>query len=255
MGKQSLRNHVADFIQYKKSIGYVYDGQAYILNRYITFAESVDSATVPTKESVNRFIDSLSYAPGTLYQAVCSLREFSRHLQSLGYHDAYMIPPKMASQPTPENPYFFTEDEISAFFEKVDGVQSHRSFKGRELVIPVLFRLLYCCGLRCKEARTLLCENVHAEDLFLDIIQSKGSKSRRIFISRELSDYLREYDARIRMIFTPTGNTIFQTEKGIIHQILYPATSEGSGWRHFLDLKWAQDPVPMTYAIISHGQT
>lgn len=213
MNKRSLREHATDFIQYKRALGYVYDGQAYMLNRYVFFAETMGSSSVPTKETVNGFIDSLSDAPGTLYQAVSTLREFSRHLQSCGYHDAYMIPSKSASQPTPEAPYFFTKKELAAFFEKVDGVQPNSSFKGREIVLPALFRLLYCCGLRCKEARTLLCENVHAEECFIDIIQSKGPKSRRIFISRELSDYLKEYDDRIYVLF-PARKYFFPSEKG-----------------------------------------
>ena len=43
-----------------------------------------------------------------------------------------------------------------------------------------MFRLLYCYGLRYKEARTLAWENVHLDQGYLDIIQSKGPKSRRI---------------------------------------------------------------------------
>jgi len=64
-----------------------------------------------------------------------------------------------------------------------------------------LFRLMHCCGLRCKEARTMLSENMHLDDCFLDVLQSKGPKSRRIYISTELSSYLKEYDASISRLF------------------------------------------------------
>ena len=102
-------------------------------------------------------------------------------------------------------------------FEKIDNVKPQPSFKGREFVLPTLFRLLYCCGLRCKEARTLLCENVHTDEYYLDIIQSKGPKSRRIFISHELTDCLNEYDERIRILFPkrkyffPNGNGCYSS--------------------------------------------
>jgi len=217
MAKQSLRTHTDDFIRYKRSVGYVYDKPAYILNRYVTFAEKMDPSQVPTKTAVNGFLESLSDVPGTLYQAVSALREFGRYLQSYGHADAYVIPPKTAFQPTPEDPYFFTENEIKAFFEKLDNVEKNPSYKGREIVLPVLFRLLYCCGLRCKEVRMLLRENVHPEECFLDIIQSKGPKSRRIFISRELSAYLKDYDVRISTIFPdrkyyfPSGNGFYSS--------------------------------------------
>lgn len=81
------------------------------------------------------------------------------------------------------------------------GSWNQQEVKGRESVLPALFRLLYCCGLRCKEVRTLLCINVHTEDYYIDVIQSKGPKSRRIFISHDLAEYLVHYDARISILF------------------------------------------------------
>lgn len=74
---------------------------------------------------------------------------------------AYLIPSGRLHLPTLVQPYFFTEDEISAFFKECDRVMEDPHLKGRHLVIPAMFRLLYCCGLRCKEARTLAHENVH----------------------------------------------------------------------------------------------
>lgn len=79
--------------------------------------------------------------------------------------------------------------------------------------MPAMFRLLYCCGLRCKEARTLKCENVHLDELFLDILQSKGPKSRRIYISQELAEYLSSYDNRIKVLF-PERSYFFPYKDG-----------------------------------------
>ena len=202
MSDNNLRKYAADFVHYKRSLDNLYNGQEYLINRYVSFAETTDNTShVPAKETVKEFLKFLSNSPGTLYQAVSVLREFSRYLQACGFADAYVMSPKMVSQPTPEAPYFFTEREVESFFEKIDSVKPNCSFKGREIVLPVLFRLLYCCGMRCKEARKLLYENVHAEEGYIDIIQSKGPKSRRIFISKELADYLIDYDNHIRVIF------------------------------------------------------
>lgn len=68
-------------------------------------------------------------------------------------------------------------------------------------MLPAMYRLLYCCGLRCKETRTLKSENVHLAENYIDILQSKGPKSRRLFITQELSDYLWTYDMRMELIF------------------------------------------------------
>lgn len=201
MNEASLRQHADNFITYKRSLGYVYNGQAGLLNNYVTFAERFPSVVnIPTKEVTDNYISSISSSTAMLYGTVSVLREFSRYLQVRGFN-AYIIPPKMVRQPVAEDPYFFMQEEIEAFFCKLDEIEPHKSFKGRELVFPALFRLLYCCGLRCKEARTLERSNVHTKELYIDIIQSKGPKSRRIFISSELAEYLDKYDRKISIMF------------------------------------------------------
>ena len=201
MTEYSLRQHADDFVAYKRTLGYVYDGPAGLLNNYVNFAENrLSDPSLPTKEVTDEYMGSISSSTATLYGTVSVLREFSRYLCVRGFN-AYIIPPKMVSLPAAEDPYFFMPEEIEAFFVELDKIGPHKSFKGRELVIPALFRLLYCCGLRCKEVRTLECSNVHTADRYIDIIQSKGPKSRRIFITGELADYLNEYDLKIRILF------------------------------------------------------
>ncbi len=201
MTEQSMRQYAKDFIVYKKALGYVYDGPARALMRYIEFVEStVSGLVIPAKTVTDDYLALVSDSAATLYHTVSVLREFSRYLQDHG-ENAYVIPPKVVSLPIAENPYFFTPEEIEAFFQALDSIEPHDSFRGRELVIPALFRLLYCCGLRCKEARTLECCNVHLKNGYIDILQSKGPKSRRIFISTELVQYLENYDIKIGILF------------------------------------------------------
>jgi len=213
MNERTLRENAIEFINYKHSLGYIYEEQEYLLERYVKFAESKTPSPVPLKGITDEFLSALTDAAGTLYQMASVLREFSRYLQARGFRESYMVPPKTVSQPTAEEPYFFTGKEIEAFFEKLDAVRAHSSFKGREVVLPALFRLLYCCGMRCKEVRTLLCANVHTQDHCIDVIQSKGPKSRRIFISHELADYLADYDVRISILF-PDREYYFPSDTG-----------------------------------------
>lgn len=217
MTEYTIRQYADDFIIYKKTLGYNYDGPTRSLNRFVDFVEAKYSGTnVPTKIVTEAYLASISNSVATLYHAVSVLREFSRYLQ-MRSENAYIIPPKMVTQPIAEEPYFFMPEEIEAFFAALDKIETHKSFKGRELVFPALFRLLYCCGLRCKEARTLECSNVHVKDGYIDIMQSKGPKSRRLFISTELSQYLNEYDAKIAILFParkyffPHGNLCYKS--------------------------------------------
>ena len=201
MADHSMRQYADEFIVYKKSLGYSYEGPARALENYVQSVEkTVPGLDIPTKSVTDEYLASVSNSAATLYHTVSVLREFGRYLQTRG-QNAYIIPPKTVTLPVAEEPYFFMPEEIDAFFCKLDGIEPHKSFKGRELVFPALFRLLYCCGLRCKEARSLECGSVHIKDCYIDIMQSKGPKSRRIFISAELAAYLDGYDKRICVLF------------------------------------------------------
>lgn len=163
--------------------------------------------TAPDKVSVEGFLEKFQDTPGSLYNATAFLREFSRYLAARSIK-AYLIPSGRLHLPTPVQPYFFTEQEILAFFRECDKTMEDPHLKGRHLVLPAIFRLIYCYGLRCKETRTLARENVHLDEGFLDILQSKGPKSRKVHISGELVEYLAAYDRRISRLF-PERATFF----------------------------------------------
>ena len=78
--------------------------------------------------------------------------------------------------------------------------------------MPAIFRLLYCCGLRPKEARTLPHKNVHLTEKYIDILQSKGPKSRRIYITEDLASYLLRYDWHVTAAF-PARTYFFPADK------------------------------------------
>lgn len=205
--EKRTKEYLEEFILYKHSLGYIYDTQAFYLKKYVLFEEMNYPGSPMSKEAADKYLDTLKDHPGTLYGTVCAMREFSRHLLKQGI-DAYVFPPKIARHPTPEPPYFFTEKEIEQFFTEVDSIEPSSGYEGREFIIPAFFRLMYCGGIRCKEARMLRCESVSPEDKFIDILQSKGPKSRRLYISDELNDYLERYDQKIS-VFYPVREYFF----------------------------------------------
>ena len=180
--EHTLRSLAEEFILYKQHLGYTYKTQGYYLMNFVRYAENNQTGeTLPSKASITGYLDTLADSQGSLFGTVAVLREFGRHLIKHGYTGIYIIPPKTVTQQAPEPPYFFTGEEIRLFFKACDSIKLNQSFKGRELVIPALFRLLYCCGLRCKEARTLLNKDVHLDANYIDIKQSKGRKSKDIY--------------------------------------------------------------------------
>lgn len=198
--KKSLRAYLDEFILYKQHLGYVYQTAGAYLKRYVSFIEQNNPEGMPDKENIEQYLDGLKDSPGSHYGTVCVLREFTRYLVNHGM-DVYVPSQKISRQPVPDPPYFFTEEEIRRFFEAADSFKTDLNYPGRELIIPSLFRLMYCCGTRCKETRMLLCSHVSFAGRYIDILQSKGHKDRRLYISEELGEYLREYDCRISAVY------------------------------------------------------
>lgn len=210
---KTLSDLLNEFIEYKNQNGYAYTTAKYYLDKYLTFSTSyAPDENIPSKNTVNTFLNRYASTPGSLYNIAAILREFSRYLIGLAYMSAYIIPTGKVSLPMPVQPYLFTADEVDAFFDVCDSIKYDCHVPKRYIVLPAMYRLLYCCGLRCKEVRTLQSENVHLTENYIDILQSKGLKSRRIFISQELSEYLQSYD-RIMDVFSPDRLFFFPSRK------------------------------------------
>lgn len=203
MKNATIGERIDTFIAYKRSLGYVYDTQERYLKHYQRhMEEQYPHLDLPDKVSTDCFLDKYRGQPGGLYNAMAPLREFARYMFQLGYRDAYLVPPKQMPKLHPEPPYFFSEEELSAFFRECDSYYAENPGpRARGIVMPALFRVLYCCGLRPKEARTLPSGNVCLAEKYIDIIQSKGPKSRRIFMSDELASYLIRYDSHVAAMF------------------------------------------------------
>ncbi|MCF7959089.1 MAG: tyrosine-type recombinase/integrase, partial [Phycisphaerae bacterium] len=122
-----------------------------------------------------------------------NLRQFALYLQSQGY-DAY-IPPKSHNIRRDEYiPYIFTHEEIARLFQFVDAILPHPQ-SNKHQSYPLLFRLLYCCGLRISEALHLKISDVDFDNGVLFIRGSKFNKDRLVPMSIPLSDMSIRYHA------------------------------------------------------------
>jgi integrase len=72
------------------------------------------------------------------------LRQFAFYLKRNG-HDAYVFPTELF--PKEEHlykPYIFTRNEIASFLKAAERISPNREFPTRHIVLPLLFRTLYC---------------------------------------------------------------------------------------------------------------
>ena len=131
---------------------------------------------------------------------VMVLREFAKYLNAIG-DTAYLIPISMTTKSPRYVPHIFTSREIAVFFYGADHFVPHKDAPARHLVVPVFYRLLYCCGLRPAEARLLLKEDVDLVRGVLYIKESKGHKDRAVVVADDLLQLMRRYAEKVAAIY------------------------------------------------------
>lgn len=90
------------------------------------------------------------------------------------------------------------DTDIHAFFEQVDFYNPHstvNSFNRMATEYKVLFRMIYCCGLRNNEVCSLKTENVDTVHGVITIIHSKGNKDRVVYLSEDMLKLCSQYKA------------------------------------------------------------
>ncbi len=94
-------------------------------------------------------------------------------------------------------PYIFSVEELTRFFAETDKCQYCYECPYRHLIMPIIFRMIYTCGLRLSEARLLKVADVDLENGVLTIHQSKKDKSRLVPMSKSLTERCRTFSKKV----------------------------------------------------------
>ena len=167
---------------------------------------------------------------------ISPIREFGRYLQSIGLKDAYVLDGRFTIQRYHAEVYLMSDNEIQIFFKECDSYVLRKKTFGRAYVFPALYRFLYCCGARCGEARNLKCTDVHLDKGYVDILQSKAHRDRRLFLSDELIDYLKCYNNAIVNVFRQENISFLEVMVVFAQQLRYQPISEISGYLQVLNV-------------------
>jgi integrase len=153
-----------------------------------------------TREIVHAWVDSAVVTPRGLTGAAATIRQFGKYLNAVD-ENAYILPDKYSPSRTAFIPYVFTDDELSALFTEIDRLPSNGSNSFFHEIAPVLFRLIYTCGLRPNEGRELLTENINLVSGEIFIRKTKQKKERIVVMSDDMLSMCRRYDVRRNIIF------------------------------------------------------
>ena len=182
-----------------------------------------------------------AYARSTVVGKVSNLRKVLEYLRHVGFSVFLPDCPKLRDT---YMPYIFSDDELDKIFRAADSIQmTKNSIPHIQLEIPMLLRLLYCCGLRVNEALTIRIKDIHFENDAILIRNAKNKKQRIVPIGGELTDMLKKYCLSIDLSGSPE-NFLFPGRVPEKHM------SENTAMRRFKAILKETDiyiePVPHT---------
>ena len=196
----TLADAITALVAEKRAVGYKYDAEARVLARFEAFCrgEFPGLGTV-TQASVEAWVASArrrGVTPATLQGLAAPVRELARWLGRRGV-EAYVLPAGVLPRPARYVPHIYTDQELAALFAQTDRCRYCSQVPFRHLVMPVLFRTIYACGLRCSEARLLRVDDVDIDAGVLQIRDAKGGKDRQVPVSEPLRVRLADYHAHL----------------------------------------------------------
>lgn len=148
------------------------------------------------------------------------IRDLGRWLQAHGNTDAYVLSDRWKAPSVPAHPYLLSTREIELFFAAAARLQTRSPWRWQAVAF---FTLMHCCGLRTGEARGLLREHVDLRHGHIDILWSKGNRSRRLPVTRDVLETLaccehlsdRRFPDRQAFFVSAAGSPVMATSVGV----------------------------------------
>jgi integrase len=208
------------YLAFKRSMGCYGTSRIWYLRTFDTYCAE-HALTVFDRDTVEGWVREQLDRSGRYRSWMSYLRDFGRWLRAHGYTDAYVLSGHWKAPFVPACPYLLTRDEIELFFAAAAHLDGSCPWRWQAVAF---FTLMHSCGIRTGEARALLTEQVDPHAGHIDIINSKGNRSRRLPVTGQVIDVLtacqqtsaRRFPSRRTFFVSATGNQVGAAAVGTV---------------------------------------
>jgi len=199
------------FLAYKESLGFYGRSRRWYLLDFDRHCAANGLADFD-RETVEGWVIGMDARnPGGYRSWMSYIRDLGRYMAANGRTDAYVLSGSFAARPARPTPYLLSEREIGAFFGAAWELDARPPLSWE---MACFFGLMYACGLRTCEARGLAVGDVDAGGGHIDVLWSKGSRSRRLYLSGEVAAALAECGSRTADAFGADREAFFVNSAG-----------------------------------------
>lgn len=194
-------NLIEQYILFKRSLGYALSN-TYTYKMFDEFTIEQNATSIGlTKELANKWGEKRSNESDVnRYRRVNTIINFAIYLNQLGYQS--YIPRQVKKYQSTFSPYIFSKKELKAFFTACDTFEVKRE-SPMNYILPVIFRLIYGCGLRINEAVKLKNDDINLDEGFIIIRETKNGSDRILPLSKSLINICTQYRDKYLSVFSP----------------------------------------------------
>ena len=186
---------IEEFLSFKRSCGYKYFSEETILKAFYNYTQKYNESSLGLSQEFLEKWSVLGVREGrkSLSNRVGVIKELGIYLNNQGYKVHILRSVKHAINKS-FIPYVFSKKEMEKIFLTLDTwhKSKHNLYNSNE-VYPILFRMLYGCGLRISEALHLKIKNVDTESGKIIVDVAKNDKQRIVMMSDNLRKICHEY--------------------------------------------------------------
>lgn len=222
----ALAPSIEAMLTYKEALGYSRISYEWsLLNLDRLCAQHFPRESLLTKEIVLKWMEKRpNENVGGMRGRSHVIRQLGKYLAATGVK-AYILPDNFIGGKSPFAPYIFSDSELNALFAAADNMKPISKTKFHHIIVPVILRLIYTCGLRPNEGRELKCDNVNLDTGEILITGTKRHKERIVVMSDDMLVLCKNYDVK-RSIFA------------LDNEYFFPHPNGGAYARHWLSRQY-----------------
>ena len=191
-----MADEMAQYVDYKIRSGFQERSFIHRMKKFdsFCFARGIANISFTEEDSKAWSTKRPNEAEPCHYARINFAKNFMIYLSRKGY--SVYIPKDIKSIPPTFTPHIYTDDEITRYFHAVDTYDPRGGNRKNRIQLPVLFRLLYCCGTRLNETLGIRKKDVDLKEGIIALYETKNNCARYIVVSDELKSLLNRYAER-----------------------------------------------------------
>ncbi len=200
MNITTIEKQIEDFLSDRQARGFSKEPHDRILPKFVSYLhENNCEPCLLTEETAKGWLAyELDCGRQGLHGKAGSIRQLGKYLSAMG-KAAYVLPNKYLPYKSIFTPNIISDNDLSKLMKTADEFvfiknRTNKCDPYTAKAIPILFRLLYTCGLRPNEGRMLKRNNIDFKTGEVKIIDTKFRKDRLIVMSSDMLDLCQRYD-------------------------------------------------------------